>query len=57
MVVQLLRESFPDLMDVEKQQSVDEAADALCQELKLYLNGASASEMQRARVKTDLLIP
>lgn len=56
-IVQLMHEYLPELLDVEKQQAVDEAAEALQQELQLYLTCNSAAELQRARIKTDLLIP
>ncbi|KAJ8686643.1 hypothetical protein QAD02_022437 [Eretmocerus hayati] len=54
--VQLLRDNFPELLDVEKQQAIDEAAEALSQELKLYLESSHLPTIQRARIKTDLLI-
>ncbi|XP_014218306.1 uncharacterized protein LOC106646704 [Copidosoma floridanum] len=56
-VVQLLRMDFPEMIDVEKQQAMDEAAEVLRNELKLYLSCTDAVKLQRARIKTDLLIP
>lgn len=52
-----MREDFPELLDLEKQQAVDEAAEALREELELYLTCNDVAKLQRARVKTDLLIP
>ncbi|OXU20553.1 hypothetical protein TSAR_004363 [Trichomalopsis sarcophagae] len=56
-IVQLMHEYLPELLDVEKQQAVDEAADALQQELLLYLTCNSTAELQRAKIRSDLLIP
>lgn len=52
-----MRKDFPELVDVEKQQAVGEAYEALKDELALYLNCDDRTELQRARIKTDLLIP
>ncbi|XP_058795954.1 uncharacterized protein LOC131666902 [Phymastichus coffea] len=56
-MVQLMREDFPELIDLEKQQMLDDAAEVLCEELQLYLTCDDEAKLQRARVKTDLLIP
>ncbi|KAL7286137.1 hypothetical protein TKK_0019580 [Trichogramma kaykai] len=56
-VVQLMIEAFPELLDVEKQQALDEAAEALRKEMELYLTCNDTVQIQRARVTTDLLIP
>ncbi|XP_001602812.2 uncharacterized protein LOC100118950 [Nasonia vitripennis] len=56
-IVQLMHEYLPELLDVEKQQAVDEAADALQRELQLYLTCNSTAELQRAKIRSDLLIP
>lgn len=56
-VIQLVKKEFPELLDLEEQQSIDEAAEALREELKCYLSSSDPANIQRARVKSDLLIP
>lgn len=56
-VVQLLKKEYPEVFDPEKQQMIDEAAEALEEELKCYLNLSDKAAIQRAKVKSDLLIP
>lgn len=56
-IMKLLQIDFPELINVEKEQTVDEAGETLFNELSLYLNCNDISQLQRAKIKTDLLIP
>ena len=56
-LIQVVKEAFPEMLDVEKEQALDEAAEALKTEMQLYLTCDDPAQIQRARVTTDLLIP
>ncbi|XP_076681640.1 uncharacterized protein LOC143375902 isoform X1 [Andrena cerasifolii] len=54
-ILRLLRDQFPD-MTVQESNKPLNAAIALVDELKMYLEDTSDAERQMARIKTDLLI-
>lgn len=55
-MLRILKDKFPDMI-VKEENNCVLAARTLMEELKLYLYDTSGPEKQRARIKTDLLIP
>jgi hypothetical protein len=52
-----MRKDFPEIIDLQKQEFLEEAAKALYEELQLYLTCDDPHKLQQARIKTDLFIP
>ena len=56
-LIQVVKEAFLEMLDEEKQQALDEAAEALKTEIQLYLTCDDPAQIQRARVTMVFLIP
>ncbi|XP_011500668.1 PREDICTED: uncharacterized protein LOC105364447 [Ceratosolen solmsi marchali] len=57
LLMTLMHKEFPEMLDIEKQELLEEAAEALREELQLYLTCNDPYQIKQARIKSDLLIP